>query len=192
MLKKLVLGTLVLATVGCGVSFANDYVTRTEFNQVANDVYDLNNDSIIRDWRLEDKIKDTNKRIDDLDLSGYDDTKIVEQISQIKSDNDKLQGQVQNNTEMSNKLQQQINGLSNDFDNFKTETRKGISQALAIAGLEKPVYDSDHKTSIMIGTGTYKCHTSIAYGIAYQPNYDMVFSIKGSEDSVTTSMGFNL
>ena len=78
------------------------------------------------------------------------------------------------------------------MDGLRNESRKGISQAIAIAGLEYPTYDDEHKLKIAIGTGTYKGQTSVAYGIAYTPNYDTIFSIKGSDNSVACSVGVNL
>lgn len=192
MLKKLVLNALVFAVCGCGVSFANDYVTRTEFNQVANDVYDLHNDQLLLHLQQQKELEQIKKGMQDISNLQYDDTQVVKQIDAIKQEQNKLQGQVQNNTTLLNSVQEQLNTLNGDYTNFKHETRKGIASAIAIASLEKPAFDIEHKTSIMIGTGTYKGTASIAYGITYQPNYDMVFSIKGSDDSVGCSIGINL
>lgn len=90
------------------------------------------------------------------------------------------------------RLDAQVKNVSTDINRLDTDIKKGTSTAIAIASLEYPEYNSDKKFSIAIGTGTYKGHTSIAYGVAYRPNYDMIFSIKGSDDSVSTSVGMNL
>lgn len=187
MLKKLVLGTLVFGLIG-NVACAEDYVTRTEFNKVADDVYDLHNDQLTLHLQQQKEIEQIKKGMQD--VSNLQDS--VKQIDTIKEEQVKLQGQVQNNTTLLNSVQEQLNTLNGDYTNFKHETRKGIASAIAIASLEKPAFDIEHKTSIMMGIGTYKGTASIAYGITYQPNYDMVFSIKGSDDSVGCSMGINL
>lgn len=191
MLKKLVLGTLVFGLMS-GVACAEDYVTRYEFNKITNDVYDLHNDQVMLHLQQQKEIEQIKKGMQDISNLQYDDTEIVKQIDTIKESQDKLQGEVKNNTTLLNSVQGQLQDLTNDYNNFKSETRSGIASAVAIAGLEKPVYDSDHKLSVMIGTGTYKGTTKVAYGIAYQPNYDWVFSVKGSDDTVATSVGFNL
>lgn len=191
MLKKLVLGTLIFGLMS-GVACAEDYVTRYEFNQIANDVYDLHNDQLMLHLQQQKEIEQIKKGMQDISNLQYDDSEIVKQIDTIKESQDKLQGEVKNNTTLLNSVQGQLQDLTNDYNNFKSETRSGIASAVAIAGLEKPVYDSDHKLSVMIGTGTYKGTTKVAYGIAYQPNYDWVFSVKGSDDTVATSVGFNL
>lgn len=191
MVKKLVLGTLAFGLF-TGVAQAEDYVTRTEFNKVADDVYDLHNDQLMLHLQQQKEIEQIKKGMQDINNLQYDDTNIVKQIDTIKEEHNKLQGEVKNNTTLLNSVQEQLQGLSNDYATFKGETRKGIASAVAIASLEKPQYDPNHKTTIMIGTGTYKGTTQVAYGVTYQPNYDTVFSIKGSNDTVGTSVGFNL
>ena len=68
----------------------------------------------------------------------------------------------------------EIKRLNEKIDNVSTQINK------------------DKKFSVAVATGTYKGDASIAYGLAYRPNYDMIFSIKGSDDSVGASMGLNL
>lgn len=77
-------------------------------------------------------------------------------------------------------------------ERVSTQLSKSTSTAIALASLEYPAYNKDKKLSLAIGTGTYKGKTSIAYGVAYRPNYDVIFSIKGTDDSVATSVGVNL
>lgn len=86
----------------------------------------------------------------------------------------------------------EIKRLNTQIDNVSTQINKSTSTAIALASLEYPAYNKDKKLSVAVGTGTYKGHTSVAYGIAYRPNYDMIFSIKGSDDSVGASIGLNL
>lgn len=102
----------------------------------------------------------------------------------------------QNNTNKADikHLNTQLNNMANreDIECVSTDTKKGISTAIAIASLEYPEYNSDKKLSLAVATGTYKGKTSIAYGVAYRPNYDMIFSIKCSDNSVGASVGVNL
>lgn len=86
----------------------------------------------------------------------------------------------------------EIKRLNEQINNVSTQLNKSTSTAMAIASLEYPAYNRDKKLSIAIGTGTYKGKTSIAYGVAYRPNYDVIFSVKGTDDSVATSVGVNL
>ena len=85
-----------------------------------------------------------------------------------------------------------IKRLNEQINNVSTQLSKSTSTAMAIASLEYPAYNKDKKLSLAIGTGTYKGKTSIAYGVAYRPNYDVIFSVKGTDDSVATSVGVNL
>lgn len=91
---------------------------------------------------------------------------------------------------LNNQLQNTANKV--DIEQISNQSKKGVATAVAIASIEYPEYNSDKKWSLAVATGTYKGHTSIAYGVAYRPNYDMIFSIKGSDDSVATSVGVNL
>ena len=109
--------------------------------------------------------------------------------------------QIENNKHSIKYLSQQntinkteIKQLETKMDEFasKGDISKSTSTAIAIASLEYPAYNKDKKLSLAVATGTYKGKTSIAYGVAYRPNYDMTFSIKGSDDSVATSVGVNL
>lgn len=188
-MKKLLLAAIIF---GLGSSVVYGATVDQRLNTIESNMYhldqslmDVNNDSVIRDLNLQ-------KQINELKQQGYDDSEIRQALSE--------HGQVQ--TELADKLIQQetkhnnlassITSLQNDFDNFKGETRKGISQAIAIAALEYPTYDDEHKVKFAVGTGTYKGKTSVAYGIAFTPNYDTIFSIKGSDDSVACSVGVNL
>lgn len=109
--------------------------------------------------------------------------------------------QIENNKHSIKYLSQQnaankaeIKHLEVKMDDFtaKGYVNTATSTAIAIASLEYPAYNKDKKLSLAVATGTYKGKTSIAYGVAYRPNYDMTFSIKGSDDSVATSVGVNL
>lgn len=181
-MKKIII--LVFCLIG-NIAMAEDYVTKTEFNKIADDVYDLHNDQLLLHLQQQKEIEQIKKGMQDISNLQYDDAEIVKQIDTIKDTQDKLQGDIQNNTKL-------LNSMKSDFDTFKSETRSGIASAIAIGGLDKPSYDPNHKASVMIGTGTYKGTTKVAYGITYQPNYNMVFSIKGSDDAVATSVGFSL
>lgn len=86
----------------------------------------------------------------------------------------------------------EIKKLNDKIDNVSTQLSKSTSTSIALSSLEYPAYNKDKKLSIAMGTGTYNGETSIAYGVAYRPNYDVIFSVKGTDDSVTTSVGVNL
>ncbi len=187
---KKVLMTAVIC--GLGVNVVNGATVDQRLTTVENkvnwldqDLMTVNNDSVIRDLNLQ-------KQINELKQQGYDDSEIkgalYDNTVSIQNAHDRLQAHEDKYNELSDK----VNGLMSDYNDFKTETKKGISQAIAISGLERPTYNDEKKLSIMIGTGSYKGTTSVAYGIAYTPNYDTVFSIKGSEDSVACSVGVNL
>lgn len=164
-MKKIIVLTLGTLLFGSAVQGAT---VDQRLNTVENKVNWLDQD--LMTVNNDSVIRDLNlqKQIDELKKQGYDDSEIKGALSD------------------------KVNGLMSDYDNFKSETKKGISQAIAIAGLERPAYNDDKKLSIMIGTGSYKGQTSVAYGVAYTPNYDTVFSIKGSDDSVACSVGVNL
>lgn len=188
-MKKL----LVIAVLcGLGVNVVNGATVDQRLNTVENkvnwldqDLMTVNNDSVIRDLNLQ-------KQINELKQQGYDDSEIKGALSDNTVSIQNAHDRLQTHEDKHNALSDKVNGLISDYNNFRRETKKGISQAIAIGGLERPEYNDEKKLSIMIGTGTYKGVTSVAYGIAYTPNYDTVFSIKGSDDSVSCSMGVNL
>ncbi len=86
----------------------------------------------------------------------------------------------------------EIKRLNEQINNVSTQLSKSTSTAIALTSIEYPAYNKDKKLSLAIGTGSYNGKTSIAYGVAYRPNYDVIFSIKGTDDSVATSVGVNL
>lgn len=188
-MKKLLLAAVLF---GLGSGVVSGATVDQRLNTIEDNMYhldqslmDVNNDSVIRDLNLQ-------KQINELKKQGYDDSEIKQALAEHGEKQtelaDKLIQQEANHTNLANSMA----SLQNDMDNLRSETRKGISQAIAIAGLEYPTYDDEHKLKIAIGTGTYKGQTSVAYGIAYTPNYDTIFSIKGSDDSVACSVGVNL
>lgn len=86
----------------------------------------------------------------------------------------------------------EIKRLNEQINNVSTQLSKSTSTAIALTSIEYPAYNRDKKLSLAIGTGSYNGKTSIAYGVAYRPNYDVIFSVKGTDDSVATSVGVNL
>lgn len=185
-MKKLLLAAVLF---GLGSGMASGATVDQRLNTIEGNIYhldqslmDVNNDSVIRDLNLQ-------KQINELKQQGYDDSEIKQALAE--HDTKLADTIIQQETNHTN-LMNSMTSLQNDMANLRSETRKGISQAIAIAGLEYPTYDDDHKLKIAIGTGTYKGQTSVAYGIAYTPNYDTIFSIKGSDDSVACSVGVNL
>lgn len=178
--KKVILVALLLVSTNVSAATIDQRLNTVEnkVNYLDQDLMTVNNDSVIRDLNLQ-------KQINELKQSGYDDKEIKDALE--KHDASIIAQEAMHSEHCNN-----INSLRNDLSNLRNETRKGISQAIAIAGLERPTYDSDHKLSVMFGTGTYKATTSVAYGVSYMPNYDTVFSIKGSNDSVACSVGVNL
>ena len=89
-------------------------------------------------------------------------------------------------------LRQDIDKMYSDVSTIKNESRKGTATALAVANIEYPQYNKDKKVSIAVATGTYKGNTAIAYGLAYRPNEDIIFSIKGTDDTIGGAVGMSL
>lgn len=87
--------------------------------------------------------------------------------------------QVHNNTVQIENNKHSIKYLSQQNTINKTEIKQ----------LETKMDEFASKGDISKSTSTA---IAIAYGVAYRPNYDMTFSIKGSDDSVATSVGVNL
>ena len=181
-MKKLLLAAVLF---GLGSGVVSGATVDQRLNTIEGNMYhldqslmDVNNDSVIRDLNLQ-------KQINELKKQGYDDSEIKQALAE---HGEKQTEQEANHSSLANSM----TSLQNDMDDLRNESRKGISQAIAIAGLEYPTYDDEHKLKIAIGTGTYKGQTSVAYGIAYTPNYDTIFSIKGSDNSVACSVGVNL
>lgn len=185
---------LLLAAVlfGLGSGVVSGATVDQRLNTIEDNMYhldqslmDVNNDSVVRDLNLQ-------KQINELKKQGYDDSEIKQALAEHGEKQtelaDKLIQQETNHTNLASSM----TSLQNDMDDLRNESRKGISQAIAIAGLEYPTYDDEHKLKIAIGTGTYKGQTSVAYGVAYMPNYDTIVSIKGSDNSVACSVGVNL
>lgn len=175
---------------------------KKEVNANTQDIMMVNNDSVIRDFRLQDQINELKKQGDTTeirnDLNAVNE-KVYNQGVQIENNKMNIQAQqtqlknlkAQHQADM-DRVNSKLANMESDFQDFKGETRKGIAGAIAIAGLERPNYSDDHKLGVMVGTGTYKGHTAVAYGITYQPNWNTVIAVKGTDDAVTTSIGFAL
>lgn len=107
---------------------------------------------------------------------------------QIENNKNSIKYLVNQNTVNKNDIKR----LNEQVNNVSTQINKSTSTAISLASLEYPAYNKDKKLSLAVATGTYKGKTSVSYGVAYRPNYDMIFSIKGSDDSVGASVGVNL
>lgn len=193
-MKKTLLLTALFGLVSMNVGAYSDWQidnkinslgnsTATMFNVVDDRIQENNRESIKRDNHLQEQIDK---------LHNYDDSSIKGDINNVQNSIDSITSTTNNIGVTQRQLSNDVNNLRNDLDSLSHSTRHGIAGAVAIAGLEKPDYNPNHKTSIMIGTGTYKGTTAVAYGIAYQPNRDMVFSIKGTDDEFATSVGISL
>ena len=201
-MKKIIATTLLLAVpfVACGATVDQRLNTiESNMNSLDQTLMDVNNDSVIRDLNLQ-------KQINDLKQQGYDDTEIrnalaehgqkqtemVDKLIEHEANVSTIQSDLKTQEQTIKGLNENINNVRTDLQDFKHETRKGISQAIAIAGIEYPTYDDEHKFKIAFATGTYKGQTSLAYGVAYTPNYDTIISIKGTDEATSVSVGFNL
>ena len=145
-MKKLLLGLAVLGCMGGTVSAHETYVTWYEFQQVANDVYDLHNDQLILHFRQQDEINQLKKDMGN--ISQYDDTNLKSDINSIQTQVSESVKQISSLSETQDKLQAELQKNTNALNTFKSETRRGIAGAVAIAGLERPAYDPNHKFSI--------------------------------------------
>ena len=202
MKKLFVLTTLAIL----GIGNVNGATVDQRLNTIEGNMHhldqtlmDVNNAIVIRDLNLQ-------KQINDLKKQGYDDseikqalnehgekqTELADKLIKQEANHNELKTDVSVLTEQSNSNTQRLNTLEDNYNSLKSETRKGISQAIAIAGIEYPTYDDEHKFKIAVSTGTYKGQTSVAYGFAYTPNYDTIISVKGTDESTAVSVGFNL
>ena len=61
-----------------------------------------------------------------------------------------------------------------------TETNKGLAKVTALTGLHPLDFDPANKWNVAVATGTYKNETSVALGVFYRPNRDVMFSFGSS------------
>lgn len=76
------------------------------------------------------------------------------------------------------------------------ETKKGIAQSVALAGLHPLDFDPSSKLEFAVATGTFKNETAVAGGVFYHPNKDVTVSfgttLSGGDDSYNASVSFKL
>ena len=89
----------------------------------------------------------------------------------------------------------QINNLSSDTSSIRNiisanqkEAHKGIAGSAALAGLHPLDFDPDHKLDVMAGYGHYHNANTVAIGVAYRPNEDLMITVgstvNGDDDTV--------
>ena len=70
--------------------------------------------------------------------------------------------------------------LQGQIDSLHTETNKGLAKVTALTGLHPLDFDPANKWNVAVATGTYKNETSVALGVFYRPNRDVMFSFGSS------------
>ena len=83
-----------------------------------------------------------------------------------------------------------INGLSDKVDKNHKISERGIAGTAALAALHPLDFDPDHKLDVMAGYGHFHGSNSVALGMAYRPNEDLMFTVGstvGNGDTVVNA-----
>ena len=83
-----------------------------------------------------------------------------------------------------------INGLSDKVAKNHKISERGIAGTAALAALHPLDFDPDHKLDIMAGYGHFHNANSVALGMAYRPNEDLMFTVGstvGNGDTVVNA-----
>ena len=83
-----------------------------------------------------------------------------------------------------------INGLSDKVAKNHNEAKRGIAGTAALAALHPLDFDPDHKLDVMAGYGHFHNANSVALGMAYRPNEDLMFTVGstvGNGDTVVNA-----
>lgn len=83
-----------------------------------------------------------------------------------------------------------INGLSDKVAKNHKISERGIAGTAALAALHPLDFDPDHKLDVMAGYGHFHGSNSVALGMAYRPNEDLMFTVGstvGNGDTVVNA-----
>lgn len=83
-----------------------------------------------------------------------------------------------------------INGLSDKVAKNHKISERGIAGTAALAALHPLDFDPDHKLDVMAGYGHFHGSNSVAFGAAYRPNEDLMFTVGstvGNGDTVVNA-----
>ena len=96
-----------------------------------------------------------------------------------------------------NQLNSAVSNISNHYDALTNkvnknhnEAKRGISGTAALAALHPLDFDPDHKLDVMAGYGHFHNANSVALGMAYRPNEDLMFTVGstvGNGDTVVNA-----
>lgn len=80
--------------------------------------------------------------------------------------------------------------LTNKVNKNHNEAKRGIAGTAALAALHPLDFDPDHKLDVMAGYGHFHNANSVALGMAYRPNEDLMFTVGstvGNGDTVVNA-----
>ena len=96
-----------------------------------------------------------------------------------------------------NQLNSAVSNISNHYDALTNkvnknhnEAKRGIAGTAALAALHPLDFDPDHKLDVMAGYGHFHNANSVALGMAYRPNEDLMFTVGstvGNGDTVVNA-----
>lgn len=96
-----------------------------------------------------------------------------------------------------NQLNSAVSNISNHYDTLTNkvnknhnEAKRGIAGTAALAALHPLDFDPDHKLDVMAGYGHFHNANSVALGMAYRPNEDLMFTVGstvGNGDTVVNA-----
>lgn len=93
------------------------------------------------------------------------------------------------NSAVSN-ISSHYDALTNKVNKNHNEAKRGIAGTAALAALHPLDFDPDHKLDVMVGYGHFHNANSVALGMAYRPNEDLMFTVGstvGNGDTVVNA-----
>lgn len=93
------------------------------------------------------------------------------------------------NSSVSN-ISSHYDALTNKVNKNHNEAKRGIAGTAALAALHPLDFDPDHKLDVMAGYGHFHNANSVALGMAYRPNEDLMFTVGstvGNGDTVVNA-----
>lgn len=93
------------------------------------------------------------------------------------------------NSAVSN-ISSHYDALTNKVNKNHNEAKRGIAGTAALAALHQLDFDPDHKLDVMAGYGHFHNANSVALGMAYRPNEDLMFTVGstvGNGDTVVNA-----
>ena len=93
------------------------------------------------------------------------------------------------NSAVSN-ISSHYDALTNKVNKNHNEAKRGIAGTAALAALHPLDFDPDHKLDVMAGYGHFHNANSVALGMAYRPNEDLMFTVGstvGNGDTVVNA-----